>query len=155
MRNFKYPTPVVLIAMLVILWLLVPLEIGSFKLKTLVYSILWLSLPVIIYRLFPANSGIMGNVVGVITVVYIFLTLVPGFIFLFGFCAWVNQSTRYISKKDISIKIIQRGYACYGTDDDKVLFRQWTVTKHIKWVTEFNETTIDTVVWKEAAYGDE
>jgi len=152
----KYPTPVVFVAMLLLLWLLAPLEIDGFKLKTPVYSILWLSLPVIIYHMFPANGGIMGNIVGVIgTVVYVFITLVLGFIFLSGFCAWVNQSTRYISQKDSSVKIIQRGYACYGTDDDKYLFKQRKLTKHIKWVTEFNETRIDTLVWKEAPYDDE
>jgi hypothetical protein len=144
----RVPPQVIAILLLLVL---LPLELGSFKVKIFIYATLWISLPFIVSQFLPSRKSLIKDIIlAVPATAYILLTCF--FALRIIMCRWSGDTTLYLNKKDKSLKVIGRRFGCYGTDDDYVVLKKRTLAKNIYWVTKFSEEEIDSSQWKQKAY---
>jgi hypothetical protein len=153
-RKFSLKEVLVSILVLSLLFFLLPLEYDNIKAKTFLYPIIWTSFAFIMYKTFPVKSLMRTILFSIGAIIYVVFAL-SFIINLTGFCAWINHGTLYVNKRNPSVRIISRGYGCFLTDDDGQLFEERRFTPHIKWVTDFSETPIDTTKWKAVPFMSE
>jgi hypothetical protein len=154
MQKFTFKQILIALTFIILLYFLHPLEYGNFKMKTVIYLFIWISIAVIVINVLPKRRSLMKTLgVSIGVLVYFFATCFFGFSFLF--CRWENHGIIYINKSDNSIKIICRTYDCYGTAEGCELFKARQLTKHIKWVTEFNDDPVDTTKWRRTDFNSD
>jgi hypothetical protein len=150
-RKFSLKEALVTLIFLFLLFFFLPLEYDNIKAKNFLYPIILASIAFIAYKLLPEPSEMrtfIFSIGGGVYFLLIFFTIPR----LIGFCASTDHGVSYVNKKDHSIRLIMRGYACFLTDDDAEFFKEHRITKHIKWVTSFNEQSIDTTKWEHAPF---
>jgi predicted membrane channel-forming protein YqfA (hemolysin III family) len=126
------------------------LEFDGFRVKTAVCPILWIGIGILGFRYFKilrgGASAIRKSLLALGFAFYIFGTLFYGSRFFM--CAEGNHGILFINKRDKSLSLECRTYDCYGTADDCQLYKVKNLTRHIKWVTKFNENQVDTSEWQ-------
>ena len=131
------------------IFLLSGIEIGSFKIKAVTYPILWISIGVLGFKYFKTlrgrNSAIRKSLLGLGLAFYVFGTWY--FIFSFFLCAEIDRGVSFLHKKDKSLSLVCRTFECYGTSSSCQLYKVRNLTTHIKWVTKYNENPVDTSKW--------
>jgi len=147
MKNL--PTKYFLFIFLLVVFLLYlsPLEYDNPKFQIYVYLFLYGATAIVLIKWYRRQRSTIENI----------LIPVAGIIYLFAscnhlldnsFCRWMTYFDSYTSKSNNSVKLVCRSYECYGTDGDCKLYKQYSITTHLKWVTKFNEKAIDTTLWK-------
>jgi len=137
-----------LVAGIAIVFLLLPFEYDNHRAKTLLYPLIWISIPIIIYKFISIKNRITKYILAAIgSLIYLLFSIVFWLVIL-GFCAWGNEYKLYVNKHDSSVSIINRGYSCFETDDDYYCFKERKLTDHLKYVTDFDKTKVDTSEWK-------
>jgi hypothetical protein len=146
-RKFKLKELLIALAYFLLLFSLLPLEYDNIRARTFVYPLIYVSAAYVLYKaLFERSSekyaiGLVGGIIAFFFIIYYFLRLI-------GFCAWSDFGILYVNRNDKSDKIIMRGYGCFLTDTDTQLFEEREITKHLKWVTNFDEKPINTTKWQ-------
>jgi hypothetical protein len=154
MKRFTVRQFFIVLTFVAILICLLPLEYDNFKLKTVIYPFVWTSIAVIILKVLPRHNSLL-KVIFVIFGAIVYLLLTGLFVFGSLICSWTDNGTFYISKSDKSVKLICRTYDCVGTVDNCKLYKEKYLTKHIKWITEFNDKPIDTTKWREVSFNSD
>jgi len=135
---------------MLLLFFLTYLEFDDFKVKTVIYPILWIGVGVLGYGYFNilrgTDSAIRKTILGLGFAFYLFASLSFGLQFFF--CGEGNKRTLFIHKTDKCLSLECRPYDCYGTADGCKLYKVKNLTKHIKWVTKYNENPVDTSEWR-------
>jgi predicted membrane channel-forming protein YqfA (hemolysin III family) len=135
---------------IITLFLFTRLEFDGFKVKTAVYPILWIGVGILGIRYFKilrgSASAIRKSFLGLGLALYIFGTLFFGSTFFI--CDQRNHGISFINKQNKSLSLECRTYDCYGTADGCQLYKVRNLTKHIKWVTKFNQNPVDTSEWQ-------
>lgn len=146
----------ILIGVAFILALLVftRLEFDNFKAKTISYPILWLGIGILGFKYFKnlrgSASAIRKSLLGLGLAFYLIGSLFFGIQFIM--CAESKHGISFINKRDIHIRLECRTADCYLTTDPCQLYKVRQLTKHIKWVTEFNEVPVDTSKWQHRSF---
>ena len=147
-RKFNIKKLLLILAYFFLLFCLLPLEYDDIKVRTFVKPLIYASAAFLLYRAVTAKSRdkyakwLLGGLLTFFFLIYLFFKLI-------GFCAWGDFGIQYVNRNDNSDRIIMRGYGCFLTDDDTQLFEERLLTKHLKWVTNFDEQPIDKNKWQE------
>ena len=150
MRKLSVKTTLIVATAILGLFLLTRLEIDGFKAKTIIYPILWIGIGILGFKYFNilkgSASAIRKSLLGLGLAVYIFSTLYFGIQFFM--CAESDHGVLFTHKNNKSLSLVCRTYDCYGTADGCQLYEVRNLTKHIKWITKFNENSVDTSKWQ-------
>jgi hypothetical protein len=150
MRKLSVNKIFITATIIIALFFLTRLEFDGFKAKTVIYPILWAGIGLLGFKYYKllrgSESAIRKSLLGLGLAFYIFCTLSFGFIFFI--CAEINHGISFINKQDNSLSLECRTYGCYGTSEGCPLYKVRNLTKHIKWVTKFNENPVDTSKWQ-------
>jgi hypothetical protein len=131
----------------VLLLFLSPLEYDNAKYKIYIYSFFYVITAVVLIKWYWRRNSTIENI----------LIPLAGIICLFAscnllldnsFCRWITYFDSYRKKTHKSVKLVCRSYECYGTDGNCELYKEWPITNHLKWVTKFNDKTVDTTIWE-------
>ncbi len=126
------------------------LEFDGFKLKTVIYPILWVLIGALGFNYYKilrgTDAAIRKSLLGLGFAFYVLGTLALGLGFFI--CAEIDHGVSFIHKKDKSLSLVCRTFECYGTADHCQLYQVRKLTEHIKWVTRFNENPVDTSKWQ-------
>ena len=135
-----------------ILFFLSYIEYDNFKLSRIIYPLICISLPFVLQYLLSELYLKVSHII-ISTLVYIGIISLS---YLFSlFCAWSDDLLLYKNKKNKSLLIVCRTYDCYGTDEDCHLYKVKKITKHIKWVTKFEEKKVDSTKWNHVPFSTE
>lgn len=137
----------VFVALIVLLVLVIslPLEYDNIRAKTFIYPLMWIGAVYIVFKAFPKKLLVARSLL------LVFLGLVGFFVILprvVGFCGWTHHGTLYVKKGDRSVRIICRTFDCFMTAEGCQRFKERRITEHIKWVTSFDEKTVDSTIWE-------
>jgi len=147
MKRFTIKYWLILFGLFAIGLILTPLEYDSIKFKTFIYPTIWIAMAFLGIKLYrQQNSAIASIFISIGGIIYLLMTC--WFALGFLLCAWTRTLPLYSSRIDSSVTIVCRHYECYGTDSDCELFKEQRLSHHLKWVTKFNETPVDTTVWQ-------
>jgi hypothetical protein len=135
-----------------ILIFLSTLVISGFRLRSIIYPLFWIGIPVFIYSIIPKKESGLKAVLIVCSSIFYILT---GIGFLASLlCGSQQGQYRYIHKTNKNLKLIGRDYSCYGTTEDMVLYKEFSISKDIKLEThyktfvDYKNINIDTTVWQ-------
>jgi hypothetical protein len=138
---------------LVILLLTSPLAIGGFCLNSITYPLLWIYIPFVIYKILPNKKSRLKTILITISFIcYIFICLLP--ILRFVMCGYGQSNYKYVSKKNPNVKLVGRDFGCYGTTEDLVLYKEYSISKYIKIEThyktfiDYKNISIDSSEWR-------
>jgi len=137
-----------------VLFSLTYLEINGFKAKTVIYPILWISIGVLGYKYYTllrgSDSAIRKSLLGLGLAFYLFGSLAFGGSLIL--CKEIDHGVSFIHIENKSLSLVCRTYDCYGTVDDCQMYKVRNLTKHIKWVTKYNEKPVDTSKWQHRSF---
>lgn len=127
------------------------MEFGNFKLKSLIYPLIWIMIGYMGFRYYRSLAGsksaIRKSILGLGFALYIFASIYGiGKHFL---CSDINYGTRYIHKTDDSLSIVCISYECYGTTASHDYYKIKQITSYIRWVTKVNKESIDKTRWRQ------
>ncbi len=153
MKLVKYKSILISVLLILILALLSTLVIGNFRLSDLIYPILWIGIPILVYFLLQGKSPFsIGAFLGILVIPYVLGTFY--FLMQFVFCGYGQMHDKYVNKKNSNIKLVGRDFSCYGTTGDLVLYKQITIIKRIKIevyykkYVDYKNIDIDTAIWR-------
>ena len=136
-----------------ILILISPLVIGDFWLSSVTYPLLWIYLPMVIYTILPTKKSQLKRIlITIFFISYISICIIP--LLRIVMCGYGQSSYEYVSKTNPSIKLVGRTFGCYGTTEDLVLYKVYSISKYIKIETHYLTFTdhkniiIDSSKWK-------
>lgn len=138
---------------IILLILISPIVIGDFRFSSFIYPLLWIGIPIIIYSLLPTRKSILVKALLVLTIIpYYLYTIV--FVLKFIFCGYSQKDYKYINRRNHNIKLVGRNFACYGTTEDLVLYKEFSISQNIKieipykTFVDYKNINIDTSIWK-------
>lgn len=146
----KLKNTLILIGLLILMSFLV---IGKFRLSSIIYPLLWLGIPIFIYSLLPKKKSlILAILIVLIAIPYFGVTCFS----ILGqvLCGYSDMRYKYVNKKHSNIQIVGRDYSCYGTNNDLVLYKQFSLTDNIKFqiyyktFVDYKNINVDTTLWK-------
>ena len=154
--NFKKYKWVILLGLI----LTYPIVIGSFWLNSITYPLLLVYIPIFIYDFLPNKKPRLKIALTIIGfIIYIIITFIPLLRQLL--CAYGRTSTEYVNKNNPNLKVIGRDFSCYGTTNDLVLYKQYTVLKYVNFEIyykttpeDYNTGPMDTTIWKKVSPND-
>jgi len=133
-----------------------PLVINGFRLSSFIYPILWIGIPIFIYSLLARKNSILVSILLAIPLIpYFLFTLF--YILQFIFCGYSERKYEYVNKKNENLKIVGRDFSCYGTSEDLVLYKEFSISKNIKIemyykkFVNYKNIDVDTTIWKHIA----
>jgi hypothetical protein len=136
-----------------ILIIMSPLVIGGFWLSSVTYPLLWIYAPIVIYQCLPTKKTRLQNtLVTIFFICYFFISLIP----LLGvlMCGYRISNYEYVSKNNSNIKLVGRDFGCYGTTEDLVLYKEYSISQYIKIVThyktfiDYKNISVDSSLWR-------
>jgi len=132
---------------LLLLFFLSPLEYDNTKYKAFIYPFIYLTTAVILIVWYRRRNSTLENIlIPFAGLIYLFASC--NFLVDHSFCRWTTHFDSYTSRTNKYLKLVCRSYECYGTDGNCQLYKEWSLTNHLKWVTKFNNENVDTTVWK-------
>ena len=150
MQKISMRKTLIAVVVTIALLALARLEFEGFKFKTIIYPVLWIGIGVAGFKYYKklqwSESAIIRTILGLGMVIYLFGTL--GFGCRFILCGEINRGVSYINIHNDKLTLEIRDYECYGTTGDGQLYKVRSLTRSLKWVSEFNATPVDTTVWK-------
>ena len=136
-----------------ILILMSPMVIGDFWLSSITYPLLWIYVPIVIYTLLPKKNSRLKTIFTILFFIsYIFICIIP--LLRIVMCGYGQSSYEYVSKTNPSIKLVGRKFGCYGTTEDLVLYKVYSISKYIKIETHYKtfidhkNIVVDSSQWK-------
>jgi hypothetical protein len=130
-----------------------PLVIGPLQLSRLIYPLIWIYLPFLMYSILGRFKPTLKIVLVILTGIIYGLTSLILFM-RFILCGYGQTQDEYVNKTHENLKIIGRDFSCYGTTGDLVLYKQFSISKNIKLefyyktFVDYKNVTVDTAVWK-------
>jgi len=132
---------------LMLLFFLSPLEYDNTKSKILIYPFFYVITALVLIAWYRRRNSTLENIIIPFAgIIYLFISC--NFLVDHSFCGWTTNFDSYTSKTNKSLKLVCRSYECYGTDGNCQLYKEWSLTKHLKWVTKLDNESIDTTIWK-------
>jgi hypothetical protein len=127
--------------------------IGEFRLRTVIYPVLLIYLVFLIYKVFSfVKSPVKKSVLGLLG---IFILGVLAFLLLhFMLCGYGERDDKYINKKNKNIKLTGRDFSCFGTAEDLILYKTYSITDyfaielHFKTFPDYKNVIVDTTIWE-------
>ena len=114
LRRFSLIEFAGVVAYFVVLFLLSHLQYYHFRLRSVIYPLMWFSVAFVLYKVLFERSrerrGVLqlGGIIGFFVLLYY---LIP----LTGFCRYTDYGWFYVNEKDPTITIASRGYSCFMT----------------------------------------
>ena len=136
-----------------VLLIISPLVIGPLQLSRLVYPLIWIYLPFLLYSILRKLKPTLKIVLVILTGIAYGLTSLV-FLTSFVFCGYGQAQDEYVNKTNKNLKIVGRDYSCFGTTGDLVLYKQFCISKNIKLefyyktFVDYKNVTVDTTIWK-------
>jgi hypothetical protein len=140
------------IILIVLLFLISPLVISNFRFSSVIYPFLWISIPIFIYSLLPKKKPMLVTILMVLVLIpYLFTTLFS----MLGIvmCGYSPKEYKYVSKQSDNIKLVGRDFSCYGTNEDLVLYKEFSISENIKieipykTFVDYKNIDIDSTIW--------
>lgn len=129
-----------------------PFIIYDFRLSTVLYPLMFIMLPILIYSLVTKKKSIfLIAFTAVLLICYVLLSIV--ILFRFVLCGYSQTKYAYVNRHNQNIKLVGRDYSCYGTMGDLVLYKQYSVSSNIKFeiyyktFVNYENVEIDTTEW--------
>lgn len=133
--------------------LISPLVIGNFRFSIFTYPLLWIGFPFFIYSLLPKKrSVILSTLLALAAVSYFLVT--SFFLLRLALCTNGQMEYKYVSKRNSSVKIVGRDFSCYGTSNDLILYKEFSISDdikiqiHYKTFADYRNINIDTTIWQ-------
>ena len=134
----------------VLLVIAIPLEYGSFRFKTVVFPILWITLGVTGIKLI-SNKQNRYMVVKLIIAFGIYVLLTLYFLFTLTFCRTGESRVWYVHKENPSVNLICRSFECYMTSGPCTLYKSRKIIGKLRWTIKFSDNVVDTTKWQKVA----
>jgi hypothetical protein len=139
------------LAISALIFLLYHLQVGQFRLRTVIYPAVWLVGGIALLIFIIRRKTWLGVI---LVVPYIFVT--PYMALFYMLCAWDPFRTEYVNKQHPRVKLVDWTLDCGAFDShpDHVLFKETTLLFNIKWSSVFEPAKVDTTVWRRAKDGE-
>lgn len=148
--KFQLPTAkriLLLLSGVIFIFLLRHVEVDSLALKSIIDRMLWLSIPGFLYKFIDGKTSVYRDMLMIAVFgIYILITCFLGLGVII--CSSRNVNIEYVSKCNKSVVILRRGFVCLGTEYDYSLVKQRKLSDHLTWITDFNESPVDTALWQ-------
>jgi hypothetical protein len=129
------------------------LVIGEYRIWYFTMPVFWICLPVFIYSLLrKTRKQIIVVLISLMLGGYGLFAIFS--IFRFVMCGYRSPNDWYVSRTNENVKIVGSDFSCFGTTGDLVLYKQYSVTKNIKFeiyyrtFLDYKNIDIDKSAWK-------
>ena len=138
------------VVVIIALFALTRFEFEGLNFTSIVYPVLWICIGVAIFKYYQTlrvvESAIRRTLMGLGLAIYVFGTLGIGCQLIM--CGEMNNGVSFINKHDDKLTLESRDFECYGATGDYKLYKVRSLTKSLKWVTEFHDNPVDTTIWE-------
>lgn len=129
------------------------LVIGKFRLSSIIYPLLWVGIPVFSYLLLPKKKSVLlATLIVLLAIPYFAVTFFS--MLRHVICGYSDMRYEYVNKKNNKVKLVGRDFSCYGTNNDLILYKEFSITENVKFqiyyktFVDYKNIDIDTTVWK-------
>lgn len=138
---------------LVVLILVSPLVIWGLRISSVTYPLIWIFIPYLIYSLLKRHKSLLKKILLIIFLL-VYGLFFSFFLLRFVLCGYGPTEEKYLSRSNSDLKIVGRDFSCFGTTDDLVLYKQYSVSNNIKLeiyyktFVDYKNINVDTSLWK-------
>lgn len=147
MFKFSYKWFACAFCIIVLYILLLPLQYGTFKFRTVLNPTVWIIVGVVITNLM-INKNNKHIFVKLIISFSIYIILTCLFVFRMIVCRSGDDRILYAHKIDNSLTIVCSSFDCYLTSGPCILYKKRKLLGELTWSTKISEDVIDTTNWE-------
>jgi hypothetical protein len=137
-----------LVCIIALSFLLIPLEYGTFRFKTIAYCTLWIILGTIIIKAIR-NKKYRHRIVLLRIILFFYIAFSFLLLFRSVLCGTGNDIILYTNKKNPSITIVCRTFDCFLTAGPCECYKSRRLIGKLRSVTKFPDFVADKTQWVE------